>query len=93
MNKISRRDFLRASVLGGAVMGASLTLGPGLTLAQSAKKGVWFLKYDCYIGSSQVGQPLHFDGKEFQKKIDELIRKYEPGKLRNPWEIYKMKYQ
>ena len=47
---ISRREFLKTTVLGGAAIGASLTLAPGFDVAQAAKKEKWVMKYDCYIG-------------------------------------------
>lgn len=40
----------------------------------------------------KTAKPLQINGKVFQKKIDELIKKYEPGKLKNPWEVYQAKY-
>lgn len=49
---ISRRRFLKDVVLGGAAVGASLTMVPGVRMANAAKKGVYTMKYDCYIGAS-----------------------------------------
>ena len=42
--------------------------------------------------AEKVAKPIGFDGNAFQKEIDALIKKYEPGKLMNPWEVYKKKY-
>lgn len=36
----------------------------------------------------EVAEPLNFDGVAFQKKIDGLIAKHSPGKLKTPWEVY-----
>lgn len=52
MKRVSRREFLKHSVLGGAVIGAGLTFMPGLSALAADKKGVYTMKYDCYIGSS-----------------------------------------
>ena len=41
----------------------------------------------------KIATPNHFDGVAFQAKVTELIKKYEPGKLKNPWETYCEKYQ
>jgi len=82
---ISRRDFLRTTVLGGAAMGASLTLAPGFSLAQSAEKGVWKMKYDCYIGKTAETAKLDdWFLNEIVKRSDGRIkvRKFWGGSLR-----------
>jgi TRAP-type C4-dicarboxylate transport system substrate-binding protein len=40
----------------------------------------------------KIAKPNNFDGVAFQAKVDALIKKYEPGKLKNPWETYQQKY-
>ena len=40
----------------------------------------------------KIAKPNNFDGVAFQKKVTELIERYEPGKLKNPWETYQQKY-
>jgi TRAP-type C4-dicarboxylate transport system substrate-binding protein len=81
---ISRREFLRSTVLGGATVGASLMLMPGLQPAQAAKKGVWTLKYDCYIGPT--GETAQLDNwflDELEKRSNGKIKikKYWSGSL------------
>lgn len=49
---MTRREFIRTAALGGAAASASLSLVPGLSFAQAAQKGVWEMKYDCYIGKT-----------------------------------------
>jgi TRAP-type C4-dicarboxylate transport system substrate-binding protein len=41
----------------------------------------------------KIATPNKFDGTAFQAKVDALIKKYEPGKLKNPWETYLAKYK
>lgn len=57
--EISRRRFLKDVVIGGAAVGAGLSFAPGIRPAQAAKKGVYTLKYDCYIGST--AEPAQLD--------------------------------
>ncbi len=73
--KISRRAFLRDTVVGGAALGASLTLAPGLRPAEAKKKGVWTLKYDCYIGqSAETAQLDNWFLDEIAKRSDGRIK-------------------
>lgn len=51
-------------------------------IVQPAQTEVWIEK---------IAKPMNFDGAAFQAKIDALIKKY-PGKLKNPWEVYREKY-
>jgi TRAP-type C4-dicarboxylate transport system substrate-binding protein len=73
--EISRRDFLNKTVLGGAALGASLTLMPGLSFAKAKKKGVYTMKYDCYIG--ETAEPAVLDNwflDEIVKRSDGQIK-------------------
>jgi len=65
---ISRRRFLKDVVLGGAAVGASLTMVPGLRPAHAAKKGVYTMKYDCYIGPT--AEPAQLDNWF----LDEIVK-------------------
>jgi TRAP-type C4-dicarboxylate transport system substrate-binding protein len=67
--EFTRRDFLRTTVLGGATIGATLTLMPGITFAQSKKKGVYTMKYDCYIG--ETAEPAVLDSWF----LDEIVKR------------------
>jgi len=69
--EITRRNFLKTTVLGGAAIGASLTLMPGISLAQSKKKGVYTMKYDCYIG--ETAEPAVLDNWY----LDEIVKRSE----------------
>jgi TRAP-type C4-dicarboxylate transport system substrate-binding protein len=73
--EISRRRFLKDVVLGGAALGASLTFAPGLRPAQAAKKGVYTMKYDCYIGASaETAQLDNWFLDEIVKRSDGKIQ-------------------
>jgi len=73
--KISRRRFLKDVVLGGAVAGAGLTMIPGANLAHAAKKGVYTMKYDCYIGASaETAQLDNWFLDELAKRSDGRIK-------------------
>lgn len=52
-------------------------------IIQPAQINMWIEK---------IAKPQKFDGKAFQAKVDALIKRYEPGKLKNPWEVYKENY-
>ena len=65
----TRRDFLKTTVLGGATIGATLGLMPGISLAQSKKKGVYTMKYDCYIG--ETAEPAVLDNWF----LDEIVKR------------------
>jgi TRAP-type C4-dicarboxylate transport system substrate-binding protein len=67
--EFTRREFLRTTVVGGATIGASLTLMPGITSAQSKKKGVYTMKYDCYIG--ETAEPAVLDNWF----LDEIVKR------------------
>ncbi|MCK5162131.1 MAG: TRAP transporter substrate-binding protein DctP [Desulfobacula sp.] len=72
---VSRREFLKGTVLGGAAVGASLMLMPGLQPAQAAKKGVWTLKYDCYIGpTAETAQLDNWFLDELEKRSNGKIK-------------------
>lgn len=66
---ISRRRFLKDVVLGGATVGAGLTMLPGIRLANAAKKGVYTMKYDCYIGAT--AEPAQLDNWF----LDEIVKR------------------
>jgi len=73
--EVNRRDFLKTTVLGGATVGASLMLAPGLSFAKAKKKGVYTMKYDCYIG--QTAEPAVLDNwflDEIVKRSDGQIK-------------------
>ncbi len=57
---------------------------------EKAKKLVQPAQVDQWI--EKIAKPMNFDGKAFQAKVEELIKKYNPGKLKTPWEVYKEKY-
>ncbi len=81
---ISRRRFLKDVVLGGAAVGAGLTMAPGLQPAHAAKKGVYTMKYDCYIGSSaETAQLDNWFLDEIAKRSDGRIqiKKFWSGSL------------
>jgi TRAP-type transport system periplasmic protein len=67
--EINRRNFLKTTVLGGAAIGASLTLMPGITFSQAKKKGVYTMKYDCYIGAT--AEPAVLDNWF----LDEIVKR------------------
>jgi len=80
----SRRDFLKTTVLSGASIGATLTLMPNLSFAQAKSKGVWTMKYDCYIGSSAETAQLDnwfLDEIAKQSNGQIKIKKYWSGSL------------
>jgi len=82
---LSRRDFLRTTVLGGAALGASLTLAPGLDLAHASQKGTWKMKYDCYIGpTAETAQLDNWFLDELVSRSDGRIQidKFWSGSLR-----------
>jgi TRAP-type transport system periplasmic protein len=66
---LSRRRFLKDVVLGGATVGAGLTIMPGVRPANAAKKGVYTLKYDCYIGAT--AEPAQLDNWF----LDEIVKR------------------
>ncbi len=73
--EVSRRRFLKDVVLGGAAVGAGLTMVPGLRLAQAAKKGVYTMKYDCYIGATaETAQLDNWFLDEIVKRSDGRIQ-------------------
>lgn len=81
---ISRRRFLKDVVLGGAAVGASLTMVPGVRMANAAKKGVYTMKYDCYIGASaETAQLDNWFLDEIVKRSDGRIeiKKFWSGSL------------
>lgn len=81
---VSRRRFLKDVVLGGAAVGASLTMVPGLRMANAAKKGVYTMKYDCYIGASaETAQLDNWFLDEIAKRSDGRIeiKKFWSGSL------------
>lgn len=83
-NGISRRRFLRDALMSGAAATASLSFFPGIQPAHAAKKGVWTLKYDCYIGST--AEPAQLDNwflDELTKRSDGRIniKKFWSGSL------------
>ena len=81
---ISRRRFLKDVVLGGAAVGASLTMVPGLRPASAAKKGVYTMKYDCYIGATaETAQLDNWFLDEIAKRSDGRIeiKKFWSGSL------------
>lgn len=57
--EVSRRRFLKDVVIGGATVGATLSLSPAINKAKAAKEGVYKLKYDCYIGAT--AEPAQLD--------------------------------
>ena len=57
---------------------------------EKAAKLIQPAQTDAWI--ENVAKPLGVDGQAFQNKINELIKKYEPGKLKNPWQVYQGKY-
>lgn len=57
---------------------------------EKAKRLVQPAQVDMWV--EKIAKPMNFDGKAFQAKVEELIRKYNPGKLKTPWEVYKEKY-
>ena len=73
--EISRRRFLKDTVLGGAAAMASLAFLPGIRPAQAAKKGVWTMKYDCYIGATaETAQLDNWFLDELVKRSDGRIK-------------------
>lgn len=81
---MNRREFLCSSVVSGAAIGATLTMGPGLSLARAAEKGQWTLKYDCYIGPT--GETAQLDNwflDEIEKRSGGriTIKKFWSGSL------------
>jgi TRAP-type C4-dicarboxylate transport system substrate-binding protein len=81
---ISRRRFLKDVVLGGAAVGATLTMVPGLRPASAAKKGVYTMKYDCYIGATaETAQLDNWFLDEIAKRSDGRIeiKKFWSGSL------------
>jgi len=83
--ELSRRDFLRRLVLGGAAVGASLTFAPGISIAQTTQKGIWKMKYDCYIGKSAETAKLdEWFLDEIVKRSDGriIVKKFWSGSLR-----------
>jgi len=81
---LSRRQFLKDVVLGGAAVGASLTMVPGLRLANAAKKGVYTMKYDCYLGpTTEATQVDNWFLDEIVKRSDGRIqiKKFWSGSL------------
>jgi len=73
--QISRRRFLKDVVLGGAAIGAGLTMMPGVQPAQAAKKGVYTMKYDCYIGATaETAQLDNWFLDEIVKRSDGQIQ-------------------
>jgi len=66
---LTRRDFLKTTVLSGATVGATLSLAPGLSFAKAKKKGVYTMKYDCYIG--QTAEPAALD----DWFLDEIVKR------------------
>ena len=81
---ISRRDFLKTTVLSGAAIGASLTFAPGFDVAHAAKKGKWVMKYDCYIGpTAETAQLDNWFLDEIAKRSDGRIeiKKFWSGSL------------
>ncbi|BBO71485.1 C4-dicarboxylate ABC transporter substrate-binding protein [Desulfosarcina alkanivorans] len=81
---ISRRRFLKDVVLGGAAVGAGLTMAPGVRLANAAKKGVYTMKYDCYIGATaETAQLDNWFLDELAKRSDGRIqiKKFWSGSL------------
>ncbi|MCK9230972.1 MAG: TRAP transporter substrate-binding protein DctP [Syntrophales bacterium] len=84
-SEVTRREFLKTTVVGGATIGATLSLMPGLSLAQARKKGVYTMKYDCYIG--ETAEPAVLDNwylDEIAKRSDGriVIQKFWSGSLR-----------
>lgn len=80
----SRRDFLKTTVLGGASIGASLTLMPSLSFATAKSKGKWIMKYDCYIGNTaETAQLDNWFLDEIVKRSNGQIevKKYWSGSL------------
>jgi len=65
----TRREFLKKTVVGGATIGAGLTLMPGYTLAQAKKEGVYKMKYDCYIHAT--AEPALLDNWF----LDEIVKR------------------
>jgi TRAP-type C4-dicarboxylate transport system substrate-binding protein len=81
---LSRREFLRTTVLSGAAVGACLTVVPGFSPAEAAKKGKWVMKYDCYIGSTaETAQLDNWFLDELVKRSDGRIdiKKFWSGSL------------
>lgn len=84
-SEVTRREFLKTTVVGGATIGATLSLMPGVSLAQSRKKGVYTMKYDCYIG--ETAEPAVLDNwylDEIAKRSDGriVIQKFWSSSLR-----------
>ena len=82
--EISRRRFLKDIVIGGATVGAGLTMVPGVRKAEAAKKGVYTMKYDCYIGATaETAQLDNWFLDELVKRSDGRIqvKKFWSGSL------------
>ena len=82
--QISRRRFLKDVVLGGAAVGAGLTMMPGVRPTHAAKKGVYTMKYDCYIGATaETAQLDNWFLDEIVKRSDGKIqiKKFWSGSL------------
>ncbi len=72
---MNRREFLRNTALSGAAVGAVLTLGPGISIAQASQDNKWTLKYDCYIGkTAETAQLDNWFLDEIEKRSDGRIK-------------------